>query len=637
MSLLRLDQACLAFGHTPILDHVELNVEARERLCVIGRNGTGKSTLLKVIAGEQALDSGVLWHADTTRIAKLAQEVPGTGESSLFDVIAEGLGDHSELLAKYHSASAALADGDATERQLAEFGQLTEALDAAGAWEGSQRVDEIITRLRLDPDARMNECSGGVRRRAMLGQALVSQPEVLVLDEPTNHLDIDAISELEEAVDGYAGTVIFVTHDRAFIDRLATRIVELDRGILRSYPGSYASYQKRKAEELAAEADAARKFDKDLANEEVWIRQGIKARRTRNEGRVRRLEAMRRERAQRRSRSGSVNMSIDSADRSGKLVAEAERAGVSYDGDVIIKPMDCRIQRGDRIGVIGANGSGKTTLLKMLLGELPPTTGQVQLGSKLDIAYFDQERAQLDLEATVIDNISEGSDQITVGGKTRHVISYLADFLFPPERSRSPAKTLSGGERNRLLLAKLFTKPANLLILDEPTNDLDVETLELLEELLGEFQGTLLLVSHDRSFIDRTVTSTLVLDGKGGVDEFVGGYSDWQRQRVSKASKPSAAGKVGDAKPKGSPAARAGATASNNHSARLSYKEQRELDALPARIEDLEAQVADAQQTIAEPEFYQGDQAGIDSMLKMLAELEAELAAAYARWEELDG
>ncbi|MCZ6643555.1 MAG: ATP-binding cassette domain-containing protein, partial [Gammaproteobacteria bacterium] len=572
MSLIRVQSGCLAFGHVPLLDQVELDISVSERVCLVGRNGTGKSTLLNVLTGEQILDSGQLWKAEVLKISKLAQEVPDAMDATLFEVVSAGLGDHSELLARYHNESLRLTDGG--EAALLAFSRLQAEVEHAGAWEGSERIDATLSRLALPPDVKMSTCSGGVRRRAMLGQALVSDPDLLLLDEPTNHLDIDAINALEEALLGFKGAVVFITHDRTFIDRLATRIIELDRGVLRSFPGSYSEYLKRKNAILETEADLNRKFDQTLAQEETWIRQGIKARRTRNEGRVTRLEAMRKERAERLNRQGKVKMSVASSDRSGKLVIETERVEFAYDESPLIKNFSTLILRGDRIGIIGKNGSGKSTLLKLLLGELEPTSGQIRHGTRLEIAYFDQERQQLDPERSVRDNLADGSDEILIGDKPRHVISYLGDFLFVPARVASPVKTLSGGERNRLLLAKLFAKPANLIVLDEPTNDLDVETLELLEELLCDYEGTLLLVSHDRSFLDRTVTSTLILTGDGTIAEHIGGYTDWERYRLGQAlsSKTTDIGrpKAGKTKRK--------RNASDNP-AKLSQKQKRELNA----------------------------------------------------------
>ena len=617
------EKGSLAFGHVAILDQVELVVSARERVCLAGRNGTGKSTLLKVLAGEQALDSGARRVVDCATVAKLAQEVPSSMDATLFEVVAQGLEHHSELLARFRTVSASAGD----EQSLAEMARLQEAIDTAGAWDSSQRVETVLSRLRLDPDLKMSACSGGVRRRAMLGQALVANPDVLLLDEPTNHLDIEAITALEQAVEDYKGAVVFVTHDRAFSDRLATRIVELDRGSLRSYPGRYAEYLKRKDAELAAEEEAAKQFDRELANEEVWIRQGIKARRTRNEGRVRRLERMRLARAERRDRQGQASMKLARGESSGKIVAEVEHAAAGYDGNQVLQPFSTLIMRGDRIGVVGRNGSGKSTLLRLLLGELAPTAGHVRLGSRQTVAYFDQERAQLNDNLTVADNVAEGSDHVEIGGKRRHVIGYLADFLFAPARVRSPVSTLSGGERNRLLLAKLFAKPANLLVLDEPTNDLDVETLELLEELLSEYDGTLILVSHDRRFLDNTVTSTLLIDDEGRVHEFVGGYTDSLAQMP--ASPPSEPARPS---PAPAPAPKEPSTAR-----KLGYKEQRELEALPQRIEDLEARIAQRQQQTQSADFYRQPKEEVAAVLKELADLEEELLEAFARWESLEG
>ena len=633
MPLVRIQDGCLAFGHVALLDHIELNVEERERVCLIGRNGAGKSTLLNVLAGDQLLDSGQMRRGDGVRVAKLAQEVPATADSSLFDVVAAGLGDHSGLLGRYHRASQVLAEaGDAVaSADLEAFGRLQSEVEDAGAWEGSQRIDAVLSRMTLQPDALMSECSGGVRRRAMLGQALVSQPDLLLLDEPTNHLDIEAIDALEEALLGYQGAVLFVTHDRTLIDHLATRIVELDRGALTSFPGTYASYQNRKAALLDAEANSNRKFDHTLAQEEVWIRQGIKARRTRNEGRVRRLEAMRRERALRRDRKGNAKMVVAAGERSGMLVVEVEGVEFAYDDDdPVIRNFSTLILRGDRIGIVGRNGSGKSTLLKLLVGDLSPSNGSIRLGTKLNVAYFDQERQQLDVEATVRDNLAEGAEQIVVNGKSRHVTSYLADFLFPPARVMSPVKTLSGGERNRLLLAKLFSRPANLLVLDEPTNDLDVETLELLEELISEYDGTLLLVSHDRSFLDETVTSTLALAGDGTVVEHVGGYSDWMEysKRVEQTSTVDRTSTT--------EAPKRPDRSSRDRGGKLSYAEQRELDALPDLIESLESAQAEIQARLSDPEFYKTSQDTIAEANKELDDIEKRLNRAYERWQEIE-
>ncbi len=625
MPLLNLTNAFLAFGHTPLLDGAELMLDKGERVGLVGRNGAGKSTLLKVVSGELALDSGEVWRRDGLRMAMLAQEVPELASSTLFEVVAAGLGDHARLLSDYHDASQNIASGD--EAALARFAELQQKVEASGAWDGSQKIEATLSRLGLDADKRMDECSGGVRRRAMLGQALVGDPDILLLDEPTNHLDIAAIEALEQSLLEFNGALLFISHDRALIERLATRIVELDRGMLRSFPGDFAQYLRRREELDKAEDEAARQFDKKLAQEEAWIREGIKARRTRNEGRVRRLEQMRKERGERRQRQGNVSMSITTEERSGKLVAEAEHVFFEYDGTPIIRDLTTRVVRGDRVGIIGPNGCGKSTLVKLLLGELQPSSGSIELGTRLEVAYFDQERAQLDPNASVRDNLAHGSDQVDVGGRSRHVISYLSDFLFPSARVHSPVSTLSGGERNRLLLARLFLKPANLLVLDEPTNDLDMETLDLLEALLADFDGTLLLVSHDRSFLDRTVTSVLAFTGDGHIDEHVGGYTDYVAWRHARQVQPTESRQQEETpKPQ----------QEKKRERRLGYKEKRELEALPERIESLEAELEALQQETASPDFYEKSQADVSAQFERMADVERELTEAYERWSALE-
>jgi ATP-binding cassette subfamily F protein uup len=597
MPLVSLDRLSIAYGHLPLLDEVALQIEPRERVSVIGRNGTGKSTLLKILSGEIPPDEGTVWRQPSLRVARLEQDVPLSANRSVFDVVAEGHTHH---------------------------------LEEDEAWLKEHHVDLVLSRLDLPADAIVDTLSGGWRRRVLLARALVGQPDLLLLDEPTNHLDIEAIKWLEEFLAEYAGAVMFVTHDRAFLQRLATRIVELDRGKLTSWPGNYATYLRRKEEALANEATLQDKFDKKLAEEEVWVRQGIKARRTRNEGRVRALEAMRAERAARREQMGNVRLQVEQADASGKLVFEAKRVAKSYDGKPVVREFSTRIIRGDRIGLIGPNGAGKTTMLRMMLGELEPDTGEVRRGANVQIAYYDQQREQLDPERTVFDTVGEGNDTVTANGRTRHVHAYLRDFLFSDERARSPVKALSGGERNRLLLARLFTRPANVLVLDEPTNDLDIETLELLEEQLVEWPGTLLLVSHDRIFLDNVVTSTIVFEGDGRIQEYVGGYQDWLRQ-AQRTQREQRTQRKDRTDPKESAAVSAVAERK-----KLSYKEQRELEALPGRIEALESEQRVLGEKIAGPEFYKEDAGGIKTSLDRVNELQRELARVYARWDELE-
>jgi ABC transport system ATP-binding/permease protein len=613
MPLVTLDRVSIAYGHLPLLDEVAMQIDARERVSVIGRNGTGKSTLLKVLSGEIAPDTGIVWRQPSLRIARLEQDVPLSAHRSVFDVVAEGHTHH---------------------------------LEEDEAWLREHHVELILSRLELPADAIVDTLSGGWRRRVLLARALVGQPDLLLLDEPTNHLDIEAIQWLESFLAEYEGAVMFVTHDRAFLQRLATRIIELDRGKLTSWPGNYATYVRRKEEALANEQVLADKFDKKLAEEEVWVRQGIKARRTRNEGRVRALEAMRAERAARREQMGNVRLQVEQAEQSGKLVFEARGVSKSYAGadpaagsKPVIRDFSTRVIRGDRIGLIGPNGAGKTTLLRMLLGELAPDEGDIRLGANVQIAYYDQQREQLDPERTVFDTVGEGNDTVTSNGRTRHVHAYLRDFLFSDERARSPVKALSGGERNRLLLARLFTRPANVLVLDEPTNDLDLETLELLEEQLVEWPGTLLLVSHDRAFLDNVVTSTFVFDGDGLVQEYVGGYEDWVRQRLAEKSASAAEAKKSRSTSEESsskPVEKPKTTKIEVRRKKLSFKEQRELDELPAAIEALEAEQRTLAERVAGAEFYKEGAEAIKQAMSRVEELPRELAAVYARWAELD-
>jgi ATP-binding cassette subfamily F protein uup len=624
MPLLALDHVSLAYGHLPLLDDVALQVEARERVALIGRNGSGKSTLLRIISGDQPPDSGVVWRQPGLRISRLVQDVPLSSERPVFDVVADGLEDLRELVTVYHRAAMRVAESGSPEL-LENLGRLQHELEEKDAWRLEQRVEMVLVRLGLPAETIVDTLSGGWRRRTLLARALVGQPGLLLLDEPTNHLDIDAITWLEDFLAEYQGSVLFVTHDRAFLQRLATRIVELDRGKLTSWPGDYPTFLRRKEEWLANEALQREKFDKRLAEEEAWLRQGVKARRTRNEGRVRALLAMREERAARRLQAGAARLQVELADPSGRLVFEARHVGKSFGPEPLIRDFSARVMRGDRIGLIGPNGSGKTTLLKLLLGEIAPDSGTVVRGANVQIAYYDQQREQLDPEKTVFDSIGEGYDTVTVNGRTRHVNGYLADFLFPPERARAPVQALSGGERNRLMLARLFTRAANVLILDEPTNDLDLQTLERLETQLLEFPGTLLLVSHDRMFLDNAVTSTLVFEGNGRVQEYVGGYEDWLLQRPQAADEAVARKRVREV-----------------HAARpaerkkLSYREQRELELLPGRIDKLEKEQRDLNAAVSDPTFYLESPETIRARLARLEGVETELLEAYALWDDLE-
>ena len=616
----------MAFGHVPLLDRASLIVEAGERIAIIGRNGTGKSTLLQILSGELVPDEGRIWRAPDLSTARLAQDPALATPQSVFDVVAEGLGDLRDVVIAYHHAATAVADHP-TDDALARLGHLQHELEERDGWRVEQRVELVLTRLSLTPDAPVATLSGGWKRRVLLARALVSQPSLLLLDEPTNHLDVAAIEWLETLLADYAGAVAFVTHDRAFLDRLATRVVELDRGHVTSWPGSYPAFLEKKDAWLANEATADEKFDKKLAEEEVWLRRGVKARRTRDEGRVRALLAMREERAARRSRIGQVRLQIDTADRSGHVVFEAESVSLSYGATPVVRDFSTRILRGDRIGLIGPNGVGKTTLLRLLTGELIPDAGEVTRGTQVQIAYFDQQREQLDPELTVVDTVADGNDMVTVGGVSRHVFGYLEDFLFPPERARSPVKALSGGERNRLLLARLFTRPANVLILDEPTNDLDIETLERLESELVAFAGTLLIVSHDRRFLNNVVTSTLVFEGDGRIEEYVGGYDDWLIQRASA---------VASTAPAIETAAPVRKSRADAKAKQLSYREKRELEELPAKIEAAEAEAERLRAAMAAPDFYKERAAAIASALARVEELGRELERLYRRWDELD-
>ena len=629
MSLIRLRNINVSFGGPVILEHISFSIDAGERLCLLGRNGTGKSTLLKVIAGEVKADSGDLEYKQNLKIAVLDQEPRGDLSGSIFDVVAMGLGDNAKYLQDYHHALHDFSE-NSNDQTIAELERAQDQVDIHNAWQLNQQVEEVLSRMQLDGDADYASLSGGMKRRVLLAKALVIKPDILLLDEPTNHLDLSAIQWLEEQLLSYRGALMFITHDRSFMRKLSTRIIELDRGSLSSYPGNYDTYLRRKEEALHAEEVSNAHFDKKLAQEEVWIRQGIKARRTRNEGRVRALEKMRLERNQRRNQIGKVAMNVASADRSGKLVSEAENVSFDYDGKPLIAGLNTTILRGDKIGIIGPNGAGKTTLLRLLLGELKPTTGSIVIGTKLEVAYFDQFRAQLDDNASVIDNLSQGREFVEINGNRKHVIGYLQDFLFAPERARSPVSMLSGGERNRLLLARLFSKPSNILVLDEPTNDLDIETLELLEELVMEYKGTVLVVSHDREFVNNVVTSTLVFEGDAQVNEYVGGYDDWLQYRKASAKSVNTASNTEVANNN------AASQSKTNKAKKLSYKDQQELAALPAQIETFESEVELLHKLMASDTFYKQEKQEIKRLQDQLQLAESGLSHCYNRWQELE-
>lgn len=630
MALLTLRNINLGFGGPNLFDSLNLQIEAKERLCLLGRNGEGKSTLMKLIGGMIKADEGSIEQQQNLKIAYLTQDIPDEVDGSVYDVVASGLEGVGEILKNYHHCSLQLAE-DYTDQKMEELSRIQHELEAVDGWSLSQQIETTLSLLELPADDEFNSLSGGLKRRVLLGRALVTEPDLLLLDEPTNHLDVESIQWIEEFLLNWNGSVLFVTHDRSFLRRLATRIIELDRGKLTSWPGNYETYLLRKQESLENEEKENALFDKRLAQEEVWIRQGIKARRTRNEGRVRALKALRNERMQRREQKGQVNMQMTAQDSSGKRVIEAENLSYSYGDTPIIKNFSTLITRGDRIGIIGPNGVGKSTLIKLMLGELKPDEGKVELGTKLEVAYFDQLRAELDLKKSVRDNLAPGTDKIDVAGREKHVMSYLSDFLFAPDRANSPVSTLSGGERNRLMLAKLFARPFNLLVMDEPTNDLDVETLELLEDLLMQFEGTLILISHDRAFLDNVVTSTLVFEGDCQVNEYVGGYEDWLRQFKDKMSK----------KKKVPVKEKENKESSNNivkktSVKKLSFKEQKELDELPMLIEALDTEMAEITEKMADAKFYQQNKELIAITTSRVSEIEYELKEAYKRWEQLE-
>ncbi|MFT5037575.1 MAG: ATP-binding cassette subfamily F protein uup [Flavobacteriaceae bacterium] len=622
MPLITLQDVFLSYGQPPLIDHINLVIEPGERVCLIGRNGAGKSTLLKILTGQIVADEGLIKRASGVKIAQLEQSVPQDTQGNVFDVIADGLGAEGKLIQQFHHLTQQLSH-DSSPKIFNQLEKCQAEIERIDGWDINQRVESIITKMDLNPEVDIASLSGGYKRRVLLARALVCNPDLLLLDEPTNHLDIEAIQWVEQFLLKWEGSLLFISHDRRFMDNLANRFIEIDRGKLAEFNCDYSTYLARKEENLEIEDRQNALFDKRLSQEEIWIRQGIKARRTRNEGRVRSLEAMRNEYAERRKRLGTAKMDIQQADKSGKIVAEATNISFSFDQDEVVKDFSTLIQRGDKVGFIGRNGVGKTTLIKLLLGELTPQQGAIKVGTNLNVAYFDQYRSALDEEKTVQDNVSGGRDMLEIGGKSRHVISYLQDFLFAPDRCRQPVKALSGGERNRLLLAKLFTAPSNILVLDEPTNDLDIDTLDLLEELLIDYKGTVILVSHDRAFLNNVVTSTLVFEGDGIINQYVGGYDDWLRQRKTIEQPKSSAGvKIN---PKSSQVVK-----------KLTYKDQRELDELPKKIELLETQIQSISTKMSESEFYRSTKVEIQKTETQLADWQSQLSKCYKRWEQLE-
>ena len=629
MSVISLSNAQLAFGHVALLDHADFSLEAGERIGLIGRNGTGKSSLLKVIAGLAKLDDGLLSFQQGLRIAYVAQEPEFNPQASVFDTVAAGVSNALELIAQYEQLTSQLGtDDDST--LLEKMQQLQSSIDVVDGWNLENRVQTTLQKLNLDRTRLVGTLSGGMKKRVALARALVSAPDVLLLDEPTNHLDFSSIAWLEDLLQDFRGSLLFITHDRRFLDNVATRIVELDRGRLQSYPGNFTAYQTRKIEQQAIEDIESAKFDKVLAQEEVWIRKGVEARRTRNEGRVRRLEALRLERSRRRDQQGQVKLELAAGERSGKIVAELIDVDKSYDNRFIVKHFNAIIQRGDKIGLIGVNGAGKTTLLRLILGEETPDSGTVRQGSRVQVAYFDQMREQLNDEASLVETIAPGSDWVEINGQRKHVMTYLGDFLFAPERARSPVRTLSGGERNRLLLARLFAKPANVLVLDEPTNDLDIDTLELLEQLLEEYDGTVFLVSHDRTFLDNVVTQVVVAEGEGIWKEYVGGYADWER--VSRTSQSTSAKEASKTAVK----TKELAAEPTSKAKKLSFKEQRELEQLPLQIAALEAEQATLSERLADANLYAKEPAEAQKLSERFAEIDQLLMDSLERWEIIE-
>lgn len=635
MPLISIENACLAFGHHALLHHANLQLDANERVGLIGRNGGGKSSLLRVLSGEIKLDDGKLWCTPNLKLAYVSQEPVLNPINTVYQEVASSMGSISQVLQEYHAVSHALSENnEGIEELLFRLQDLQNTLETQGGWSLQTKIETVIDKLSLPPNALIEHLSGGLKKRVALARALVISPDILLLDEPTNHLDLSSIEWLEGLLQGFSGSVLFITHDRRFLDHVATKIIELDRGRLETFLGNFADYQRKKTEILEVEATHQQKFDKFLAQEEIWIRKGIEARRTRNEGRVRRLETLRLERAARREKIGRANITLDKGERSGNLVAELEHINKSYGDNVIVKDFSCRVMRGDKVGLLGSNGSGKSTLLKMILGELQPDSGKIQRGTNLSIAYFDQMRAQLNEEMILTETISQGSEFIEINGKRKHVISYLEDFLFAPERARSPVKSLSGGERNRLLLARLFARPANVLVLDEPTNDLDIETLELLEALLQGYGSTLFLVSHDREFLDNVVTQVITFEGNGKLSEYIGGYEDWirakkhfkdnfnQEETLSKRLERSS---TGIAKLQCSAPAK-----------KISYQEMRELEALPDEIDNLERELANITLRLSEATIYRDHPDDAETLQIRFTAIEKKLADCLTKWEELE-
>ena len=627
MNILSVENASFAVGHVALLDKTSFQLDSGEKIGLIGRNGAGKSSFLKILAGVQKLDDGQIIVQNNLKIVYVPQESFFDKDATVFDTVAEGLGEIRDLLRRYHHVSHELENGS-SEALLKELNELQLEIEAKDGWKLDAAVKQTLGELGLPENEKIGNLSGGQKKRVALAQAWVQKPDVLLLDEPTNHLDIDAIIWLENLLKAFEGSLVVITHDRRFLDNIATRIVELDRGILRSYPGSFSKYSEKKAQELAVEAEHNRLFDKFHAQEEAWIRKGIEARRTRNEGRVRRLEELRRQRAERRNVQGQVNFKLDSGEKSGKIIAELEHASFAYGDKVIMDKFSAILQRGDKIGLIGPNGIGKTTFLKLILGELQPTYGRIRIGSKQEVAYFDQFRSALNENDTVFYTLGQGNDYVEVGGKKKHVMSYLEDFLFHPARAQSPVSSLSGGERNRLLLAKLFTRPANILVLDEPTNDLDIDTQELLEDLLRDYQGTVFLVSHDRMFLDNVITQSIVFEGQGRLKEYIGGYQDYidaksREDKIQTVSAPKAVAEPEKVKPKA------------NRTVKLSYKEQRELDALPDEIAALETEQAEINTQLSDPEIFK-DYEKVGALQSRAEEIEMSLLEKLERWEWLE-